>query len=279
MTSLLETIAECNDSLRASEQKVADFILTDPARAVELNMTGVANAASVSEPTVMRFCNAIGFDGFRSFKVALIRALALGQPSAVSTIGPGDSVAEMTEKIFNYTISGIDRARTLLDSSSIERSIDLIVKAKELVCVGAGSSGIVALDAQQKFSLFGVPCQAPLDFQQQFIAATFSNSESVIIAISNSGRSKTIIEVAEAARQVGAKVISITGDGGPLTKLADVDIRASTYEDTEAFIPTVSRLASLVIIDLLTTGFALRTSRPHSVQVEHIKDKLWTTLP
>jgi RpiR family transcriptional regulator, carbohydrate utilization regulator len=274
MTTLLESILERRDSLRPAERKVADLVLTDPARVLEMNMVSLANAAETSEPTVMRFCTAIGYHGFRAFKNALIRAMALGQPSAISAITRDDDVSDLVDKVFNHTISGLDRARGLLDKSAIAAAIDMIVPASDLLFIGAGSSGIVAQDAQQKFPLFGKVCQAPLDYHQQFIAATMSSPQTVTIAISNTGRTRTVIDVADAAKTAGGKVISVTGADSPLSHLADLDIRASTFEDTESYTPMVSRLAGLVIIDILATGVALRGGEPSLERILTMKQGL-----
>jgi RpiR family carbohydrate utilization transcriptional regulator len=263
------------DALRASEQKVADFILQDPTRAVDLNMGGLANAAEVSEPTVMRFCSAAGFDGFSSFKMALVRALALGQHSTVTSIHPDEDVTDLIGKMFNYTISGLDRVRNRLDGKSIDQAIELLLQANEIIFIGAGSSGIVAQDAQQKFPLFGRQCHAPIDFHQQFMVGSMCNERSVIVAISNTGKSRTVIEVAKQAKLSGGKIISITGGSdNPLAKLADVQITAVTFEDTELYTPTVSRIADLVIIDILATGVALRSERGSLERILEFKEKM-----
>ncbi|TFB74992.1 SIS domain-containing protein [Cryobacterium glaciale] len=258
-TTLLETIAAKRDGLRASEMAVADLILADPVRAMDFNMAGLADAAKVSEPTVMRFCSAIGFDGFRSFKIKLAQTVALGLPVTLSAIEQGDSPSDLTAKVFNHTISSLDRARRHLDDAVMTRVIETMSRASEIIFIGTGASGIVALDAQQKHPLFGVPCFAPMDFHQQFIAAAMSGPRSVIVAISNTGHTESTLRVAQSGKSAGATIIAITGGGGPLSLLADLEIPAVTFEDTDFYTPTVSRLAALVIIDILATGVAMRS--------------------
>lgn len=273
-STVLEAIAARRDELRTSEKAVADLILTDPVRAMDFNMAGLADAAGVSEPTVMRFCSAIGFDGFRSFKITLAQTIALGLPVTLSAIHQDDTTDDLTEKIFSHTISSLDRARRNLDLTSIAKAIDLLAGANEILFVGAGASGIVAQDAQQKFPLFGVPCQSPTDYHQQFIAASMSDERTVTVAISNTSRTQTTIRVAEAAKQAGGSLISITGDVGPLSELADLDIRASTFEDTDYYTPTVSRLAGLVIVDILATGVAMRRGTDGLDRIRVMKGRL-----
>jgi DNA-binding MurR/RpiR family transcriptional regulator len=268
--TLLETITSRRDQLRPSERKVADFILGDPARAMQFNMAGLANTVGVSEPTVMRFCSAIGFDGFRSFKIALAQTIALGLPITRSAISQEDSPEDLCAKIFSHSISSLDLARRRLDVNAIERAIDLITQADELIFAGLGTSGVIAQDAQQKFPLFSIPCQAPADVQQQFIAASMSSPRTVIVAISQTGKTREIIRMAQAALDAGGKVIALTGGEGPLSELADVEIRCSTFNDTDHYAPTAIRLAGLVIIDILATGVALRRDSKHLERVRQL---------
>ena len=62
--------------LRASERKVADWVLRDPAKVPEMTMAQLAAAAGVSEPTVARFAEAAGFEGFSALKLALAKEAA-----------------------------------------------------------------------------------------------------------------------------------------------------------------------------------------------------------
>jgi RpiR family carbohydrate utilization transcriptional regulator len=272
--TLLETIAGRLGQLRQSEKKVADVILANPIAAMEFNMAGLADEAGVSEPTVMRFCAAIGFDGFRSFKIALAQAIALGLPVTHSAIGRDDTTADVAEKVFNHTISSLDRARRHLDVVAVERAIELLTHAGRLLFIGFGASGIIAQDAQQKFPIFGVPCDAPVDYHQQFIAASMSSPDTVVVAISHTARTHETLRVAEAARDVGASVVAITGDEGPLSYIADVEVRLSTFEDTDFYTPTVSRLAGLVVIDILATGVSLRKPSRDLARIGIMKESL-----
>lgn len=256
--ALLGRIAEAEPDLRRSERKVAQTILDDPKAALALNMAGLAKAAQVSEPTVMRFCSAVGYEGFRSFKLALAQNLAFGLPPTHSAIRPGDTSGELAGKIFDHTLSSLGHARQNLDQEVVTQATDALACASDILFIGFGASGIVAEDAQQKFPLFGVPCNAPIDAHQQFIAASLSRPASAVVAISNTGRTRSIIDCAKVARSNGATVIGISGGHTPLFEHCDVGLAVESLEDTDFYTPTISRLAQLVVIDILATGVALR---------------------
>jgi RpiR family transcriptional regulator, carbohydrate utilization regulator len=272
--TLLGTITTRLPALRKSEAKVAALVLSDPVGALDYNMAGMADAAGVSEPTVMRFCSAIGFTGFRQFKIALAQTIALGLPITHSAILFDDSTSDLTEKIFDHTISSLDRARKTLDITSVEAAVQLLSEASDAVFVGFGASGIIAQDAQQKFPLFGIPCQAPVDFHQQFIAASMSTPRTVTVAISHTAQTHETVRIAQAAREAGGQVIAITGDEGPLSTIANVEIRLSTFEDTDLLTPTVSRIAGLVIVDILATAVAIRSPSAQIDRIRAMKDAL-----
>lgn len=272
--TLLERITRQFPNMRRSEAKVATLVLDDPSGVVRYTMAGLAEAANVSEPTVMRFCASIGCEGFQDFKIQLAQTIALGLPVTHSAISVSDSVADLSEKIFDHTISSLDRSRRTLDASRVGLAIDAVLSSSDLLFIGFGASGIIAQDAQQKFPLFGVPCQAPTDFHQQFIAATMSQRSSVVFAISNTGHTAQTLTAATAAKKAGACLVTITGRESALSEMADIPIFLRTFEDTDLYTPSTSRLAGLVLIDILATGVALRRPPELSDAIRRMKSEL-----
>lgn len=273
---LLERLSGAMNSLRRSERKVGELVAEDPTFVVSATMAQLAEGAGVSEPTVMRFCTGLGFDGFQAFKIALAQALAIGLPATLSSIGRSDTIAEIGGKTFDHTITSLDRARRYLDFEQIGRAVDAITRASSMVLVGLGASAIIASDAEQKAPLFGIPCSAPLDSHQQFMSASMARPGGVLVAISNTGRTLSIIRVAETARRNGAVVIGISGDQTPLLEQCDIPIVVRTIEDTDVYTPTVSRLAGLVVIDILATAVALTREQAHMDRLTQMKEDLTT---
>ncbi|MBC7723282.1 MAG: SIS domain-containing protein [Burkholderiaceae bacterium] len=271
---LLQRLASEFGSLRKSERKVAVMVAENPEFFMHSTMAAVAEAAGVSEPTVMRFCTSLGFDGFQSFKINLAQTLALGIPATHSAINDDDSIPELTTKIFDHTLTSLDRARRNLDTRQIESAVAMLVTASNIIFIGFGASGIVAQDAAQKFPLFGVPCLAPIDAHQQFMAASSSTPGTVLVVISNTGRTKPLIEMARQAKRNGASVIAIAGGDAPLLSETDVNIVVKTFDDTDFYTPTVSRLAVLVVIDILATSVATGRGPEHLGRVRAMKHDL-----
>jgi RpiR family carbohydrate utilization transcriptional regulator len=274
LRNILEVVRTSHETLRKSERKVADLVLADPQRVLGATLADTAAEAGVSQPTVIRFCNAIGCAGYQDFRLRLAHGLALGTPATHSVLLPTDPPASVVEKIFDYTITSLDWARRNLDPQAMEAAIALLETARSIEFFGFGASGIVARDAQQKFPLFGVPCGAQLDSHQQIMSASVMREGDVAVVISNTGRTRSLIEIATVARESGAKVIAITGSRNALAAQCDIALIVETLENTNVYTPTISRIAALVVIDILSTAVALRRSDGAADRFDLMKRRL-----
>ena len=272
--NIIEVIRTMRPDLRKSDRKVADVVLADPRRILNATVGETAALAEVSQPTVLRFTTAIGCSGFPDFKIRLAQSLAFGTPATHSVLLDTDQPETVAEKIFDYTMTSLDWARSRLDKAALNKAIDILTAARSIVFFGFGASGIVARDAQQKFPLFGVPCGAELDSHQQVMVASMMKPGDVAFVISNPGTTRSIIEIARIARENGATVICLTGSDSPLTNYCDVSLIVETLENTNMYTPTISRIAALVIIDILSTSVAMRRPADYQARIHQMKRQL-----
>ncbi|MGZ2441947.1 SIS domain-containing protein [Sinorhizobium medicae] len=261
--NILEVIRLRRADLRKSDRKVAELVLADPKRVINATIAEAAEWAGVSQPTVIRFCASIGCQGYQDFKLRLAQSLALGMSATHSVIDASDTPAQVSAKIFDYTITSLDWVRNHLDPVQVSRAIDALSKASRIEFFGFGASGIVARDAQQKFPLFGVPCGAETDAHQQIMVVSMLKPGDVAVVISNTGATLAIIETARRARESGCQVIGIVGSDGPLVEFCDTVLMVETLENTNIYTPTISRIAALTVIDILSTSVALRRGAEH----------------
>lgn len=270
----LEMVRTARPMLRKSDAKVADLILADPFRILETSVSAAAKLAGVSQPTVIRFCVAVGFSGYQEFKLRLAQSLALGRAATHSVISDTDTLGGVADKIFEYTMTSLDWARQHLDREALAQTVDMLAGAASIEFFGFGASAIVAMDAQQKFPLFGVPCRAQSDSHQQIMTASMLRPGDVVVVISNTGRTRQIVEVAQVARANGGKVVGIVGAEGPVSAVCDVTLIVETLDNTNVYTPTTSRIAALVLIDILSTAVALRRDSGHMGRLDRMKQRL-----
>jgi|TARA_R100000541_G_scaffold13610_2_gene22616 RpiR family carbohydrate utilization transcriptional regulator len=266
--NLLQHIAQSRSSLRKSELKVADHVLLDPAAVMHSSMADLAHTVGVSEPTIVRFCRAIGCLGFQDLKLKLAQSLAAGASFGQFAISENDSVTDFALKIFDTTLHTLMEVREKLDSDALERAVAAMAKAERVEFYGFGASGAVATDAQHKFFRLLLSAAAYSDPHMQAMSAVTLKPTDVAICISQSGRSKDLLITANVVRESGATLITLCPSQTPLAELATINLAIDVQEDTEIYTPLTSRIAHLVVIDVLAMGVAM--ARGPSL-VNHLK--------
>jgi RpiR family transcriptional regulator, carbohydrate utilization regulator len=274
---LLQRIRQRLEELNRSERKVADVILADPSRATGLSIASLAQAASVSEPTVNRFCRSFDAKGYPDFKIKLAQSLAGGTPYVSQAVEPGDGANAYTRKIFGATIAALDEASRELDPARIERVVDYLIQAKQIHFFGLGASGAVAQDAQHKFFRFNLPVTSYVDVLMQRMVAAACHTGDVVVVISWTGRTRELVDIARLARESGAVVLGITAPASPLAKECTETLEVATPEDTDVYMPMTSRMIQLTLIDVLATGVTLRRGEDFLPHLKKIKDSLLET--
>jgi RpiR family transcriptional regulator, carbohydrate utilization regulator len=273
MNSLLQLLGREDVRLRRSERLVAEAVMADPAATVHRTLAELAAQARVSEPTVIRFCRAFGFRGFRDFRIRFAQAVAAQgsmDGAAMTPVDPGDVIGSV---LANH-VRALTRVRNTLDKDAVQRAVVLLAEARRIEFFGVGASGVVALDAQQKFFRLGLPTLAYVDSHMQIMSAATLRPGDAVVAISHTGRTKDILESAMTARDGGADVLAITSPDSPLSLAATLTLPVDTVEDTDLFTPMMSRLAHLAVVDVLATGIALRGGRVVDENMRRLKARL-----
>ncbi len=266
--NLIRRITENRAALRKSEAKVADFVLAKPNDVINMRIVDLASQTEVSEPTVIRFCRAIGFDGFQAFKLQLAQQLGFGSVFTQFAVDDNDTVEDLRNKVFDTTIGSLLTVRDELDPEILENAINTISNARRVEFYGFGASGSVAADAQHKFFRLQLSTTAYTDPHIQHMSAIALGAEDVVVAISQSGQTRALLESVQLAMEAGATVIGLAPEGTALSQKCSISIPVNMEEDLQAATPVSSRIAHLVVIDVLATGVALHRK---PLLKEHLK--------
>ncbi|EOS93222.1 MurR/RpiR family transcriptional regulator [Erwinia tracheiphila] len=273
--TMLEKIQSQLENLSKSERKVAQAILAAPGATIQTNIALLAREAGVSEPTVNRFCHRLHTKGFPDFKLQLAQSIAIkGTPWVSRDIEENDSVAVYSGKIFESAMAGLNLVRQYLDTVAINHAVDPLTQAQKIAFFGLGASAAVAHDAMNKFFRFNVAIICSDDIVMQRMHCINCTEGDVIVLISHTGRTKNVVELAQLARENNATVLAITSPGSLLACEATLALTVEVPEDTDIYIPMVSRLAQLTLIDVLATSFTLRRGAKFRDNLRQVKAAL-----
>lgn len=257
---ILWKIKEQYASLRKSEKAVADYMLAHDDKIEKMTIAELAEQAGVSQPTVMRFLKAIGYDSFREIKLAFATQRAkkdlLPQntnPLGIS-ISLNDTIEDVPSKIIHNTIALLEDSLKRISKTELKKAVEAIKNANQLVIYSVENSNTTATDLMTKLLYLGIPCRIYEDAYLQKISAGNLHEGDVAIGISYSGYSKNTVDVMKLAKKRKATTLVITNfTNTPLTQQADILIETSNqqflYGNT-----IFSRTTHLAVVDMLYMG-------------------------
>lgn len=259
---MLDRIRACLPSLAPAEQRVARLVLADPRRFASLPVVELAELSHVSKPTVVRFCRSVGYDGLADFKLKLAGSVSEGVPFIHRAVDMDDKTADVMVKVIDNTVAAFLKYRNDASVSAIEKAATALAATYEtgrhIEFYGAGNSGIVAQDAQHKFFRLGVNAISYSDGHMQVMSASMLRPGDCLVVISNSGRTRDLMDACDIAKRNGATTIVITASGSPLAAAGEIHVAADHPEGYDRYSPMVSRLLHLMVVDILATCVALR---------------------
>ena len=275
---MLDRIKASLPSLAPAEQRVGRLVLADPRAFAKLAITELAYRAHVSKPTVVRFCRSVGYDGLSDFKLKLAGSVSEGVPFIHRSVDVDDKVGDVLVKVIDNTVAAFLKYRNDASTPAFEKATQALLSAyntgKRLEFFGVGNSGIVAQDAQHKFFRLGIPSIAYSDGHLQVMSASLLGPGDCVVVISNSGRTRDLMDACDIARKNGATTIVITVTGSPLAAEGHIHLAADHPEGYDRYSPMVSRLMHLMIIDILATCVALRIGPKLQPLLKEMKNNL-----
>lgn len=278
MIKVVNTILHLKNAyleLRPSEQRLADAILKDPARIVHLSITELACEASVSDATIVKFCKRLGYKGFPEFKILLAQDVATKPSYIYGKVERDDTVERVTEKIFQANITALQDTVQVLDPEAMQTAVEALATAGEVHFYGMGASGLVALDAEQKFSRIGLRAMSFVDGHTQVTRASLLKPGDVAVGLSYSGETEEIVEALQTARSAGAFTIAITNySASAVVAVADLVLLTASQEDILRCGAISSRIAQLSTIDALFISVALVDFEHSQQSIERTKQAL-----
>ena len=255
MDSLLFTIREQVPSLPKAERKAADYVLSEPEKAVYYNIAELAKQSGVSQAAIVRFCRRIGTEGYSDFKIRLSQDVFRSAPIRYlpnQELEPEKEPATVVKDVIDSIQRSMAWLESLSDIHLLSRAADMIDAARMNYIFGIGASSLVAQDLYQKLIRIGIPCSAPSDTDLQITAACNLKESDTAVVVSYSGETPAMLAVGEWARKKGAALITLTRETvNTLRSWANISLLVPSTEQILRPGAMVSRISQLAVIDIL----------------------------
>ena len=260
-------------TLRAAEQRVADFILAHPDELIYLTVTELAERTNTSESTVVRLCQKVGYKGYQEFKIVLARDLVEPATEIYAEIQPDDDLLTVKTKVFQANAQALRDTIEVLDEDQLAAAVDALATARRVEIYGVGGSAPLAQDAYHKFLKLGISVIALSDGDMMAMSSSVLGAGDVAFGISHTGASRDVTDALARAKQHGATTIAMTHRStSPITKVSDVVLVTAAKQTAFRSDASSSRVAQLTVIDTLYVAVAHRNHARSLQMVERTRE-------
>jgi len=257
--SCLVKLQAIYDTLKSAEKKAADLLLQEPKFFSESSIVEAAEAAGCSEATIVRLSKKLGYSGYPELKAHLVQGNGDRPMELYAGITEEDTYESVVHKVFQASIQALTDTMNIIDKGEYQRAVEAIVNSRKMVLCGVGDAANVALSGYQKFIRAGMNVQASHDPDVQLIAASHLTKGDVIIAISYSGRTKSIVDLVKYSKVTGATTICITNYPlSPLAKNSDIILLTAAFTEPLKGEVVSKRVTELCLMESLFINVLLK---------------------
>ncbi len=246
---VLEVIKDNYGKIFSAEKKVADFVLEHPQEAVDANVSELAKASGVSDATVVRMCHHLGYKGYYQFRLMLAKDVGRDEGEEIEEL---QNTPNPVMKIFQKYVNSLTAIAECIDEEDMRSCVNLIKECKQAHVLAVGNTMPLALYMGFRLGRLGVKCTYGISPEYFLNHVNLADKDDIIIAISQSGSSRQIIQGMELAREKGLKMMAITGyRQSPVSELADYVLISNGRKESFDYYKNYAHLKETALIDAL----------------------------
>lgn len=254
-TDLISIIQSNYYKFSKGQKLIAHFIIDHYDKAAFMTAAKIGETVDVSESTVVRFATTIGYSGFPELQQAL-QVLIKNKLTTVQRISLDNDVVNDKDKLFKKIIKNeMNNMRSLLedlDTASLDKATELILKAKKVYILGLRTSSTLSnyLGFYLDVILENVKVLNNSGVNSLYEEIIRIDENDCLIVISYPRYSKTTIEATKFIKQRNAKIVAITDtQASPIYALSNVALLAKSniVSFVDSLVVPLSMINNLII--------------------------------
>ncbi len=233
--------------LSKGHKRVANIVLREPSKAKEYSSLRLANAAGVSESTVLRFIKKVGFESYVEFRQAILNEIQarMDPNEKLVTPAPGVMRVDILKKTLAMDMSNIKYTIDHLDSRIFSDVVDLSIRSKRKYIVAFGSDALPAKLLYDNFvTIFeNVTLLTSSDDYFAHLLSLVKNDQVIIFSVSD--KSKSLLGLTKYIKSKKPDIVVIAGHASsPLAEYADYLMVARS--ETPSFIESFASVSGII---------------------------------
>ena len=207
-----DQIQQIYPSLSKGERKVADYVRENMSAVLRMTIRELKDAVGVSEPTVFRFCQAMGYSGFKDFKISMAQGYSSYNEYFFHTDAENNAteLQALIRKTLYSESHVIETTMRFLDETLLEAASRQLIASRRICLFGVGTSFTICNDAQRKLTRLGLSVWTYNEFHSSMMLISTMNENDVVFCISHSGITPETGEILKIAHAKGIHTILVT---------------------------------------------------------------------
>ncbi|WP_246597243.1 MurR/RpiR family transcriptional regulator [Faecalicatena faecalis] len=272
--------------MNAAMKKIADYIIANSEDASREGAHMMAQKSGVSDASVSRFVQIMGYENYKLFQLALVSSLSEKPERKTGNTWmqysgqmDGNNTKDVCRTIFQRSIQMLEDTWKNLDISGIENVTKLISEAERIILLSVGRSKVTTEALFSRLYRLGYNVQVFNDPHEQVIITSLVREHDLVIAVSNFGVSKSVVEGVLRANKNGATTVGITSVAqSPLARASKYCIfSAYDYEAGEMgkyYEPSCENIPQVTVMDCIYMLLAMQDEKRTCDVYETISEEL-----
>ena len=245
---VIDVIKEKYEEIFQAEKKVADYILKHPRLVVDYNVSELAKESGVSDATVVRMCNHIGYIGYHQLRIQLARDMGRKQYENLKY----EKNKNVVEKVFQSYAKKMIEIGKSNGEDIMQECVNLLKTCKVAHLLAVGNTAPLAQYMGFRLGRLGIKCTYNVAPEYFLNHVNLADEGDILIAITQSGTSKAIVRGMELGREKGLKSIAITAfENSPVSHLADFVLLSTSREEAFTYYKGYAHLNETAVVDAL----------------------------
>lgn len=273
---LIKRINENYVQFSKGQKLLANYIIEHYDKAVFLTAAKLGNIVGVSESTVVRFANELGYDGYPKLQRAL-EELVKNKLTSIQRMEVTSDRIDKTHVLKSVLQSDAEKIKHTLEEIEPEvfdQAIDMILAAKNIYILGVRSCASLASFMGFYFNLVfdNVKLIHTNSVSEMFEQIYRMDKDDVVIGISFPRYSKRTLKAMEFSRSRNAQVIVITDSPlSPMIQFSNCSLIARS--DMASFVDSL--VAPLSVINALVVALCIKKKENVLDTLENL-ESIWS---
>lgn len=252
MTPLVKIRAE-RDQMSAIERRIADFLLDNAHLLRDYSSQQLADALGISQSSVVKFSQKLGFKGYPDLKVSVSEAVA--RNGAQTAAQPARAAAQaahpdLAAELWQAKAKAEEETRLINPRPQIDALVDTLAGAGRVFLAGVGEDGIRAQEFALKLSLLGMATVQHGDAVLMNACLSSALAGDVLLAFSEHGKQAELCHLARDFRARHGCVVSVTRHtANPLRAHSEQCLLVSAHDERPWIEPLLYHSASQHLLD------------------------------